>query len=148
MPFRSLVLVPLSIGVAGHKNIWAGSLCSRRRKHIWGSRGLLPSDPGVYAHRCTTGPVPGPTDVLDVRYHSVTYDTCEAGPAPIIRNPGDNHAPGGISTSRTPKMGVRTPILGVPGALRAPAGGARTPGGGQKLSPPGDGRHLTDFVAN
>ena len=45
-------------------------------------------------------------------------------------------------------MGVRTPILGVPGALRAPAGGARTPGGGQKLSPPGDGRHLTDFVAN
>ena len=47
-------------------------------------------------------------------------DTCEAGPAPIIGNPGDNHAPGGISTSRTPKMGVRTPILGVPGARRAP----------------------------
>ena len=88
------------------------------------------------------------TDVLDVRYHRSPDDTCEAGPAPIISNPGDNHAPGGISTSRTPKMGVRTPILGVPGALRAPAGGARTPGGGQKLSPPGDGRHLTDFVAN
>ena len=92
---------------------------------------------------------PQPHDVLNVRYHFRSPDdTCEAGPAPIISNPGDNHAPGGISTFRTPKMGVRTPILGVPGALRAPAGGARTPGGGQKLSPPGDGRHLTDFVAN
>ena len=63
--------------------------------------------------------------------------------AHIIHNPGDNHAYG-ISTS---SRGV--PLWGTPpGALRAPAGVARDPGGGQKLSPPGDGRHLTDFVAN
>ena len=129
------VLSTILIVSAGQYNVWAGSLCSRRRKHIWD---LGACSPQIRRIRLTDvlGRSPA-TDVLDVRYHRSPDDTCEAGPAPIISNPGDNHAPGGISTSRTPKMGVRTPILGVPGALRAPAGGARTPGGGSKIIPPG-----------
>ena len=144
MPFHVLCSCVSVVWLTGTR-LGREPVFTQAQTHL-GIRSLL-LEYGVYAHRCTR-PVPGHRCARCTLSLRVTYDKCEAGPAPIIRNPGDNHAPGGISTSRTPKMGVRTPILGVPGALRAPAGGARTPGGGQKLSPPGDGRHLTDFVAN
>ena len=43
-------------------------------------------------------PVPGRTDVLKCTLSPGTGDKCVAGPAPIICDRGDNHAPGGIST--------------------------------------------------
>ena len=49
-----------------------------------------------------------------------------------------------ISTSRG--TSARSP--GVPAGPLPGVQILRTPGGGQKLSSPGDGGHLTDFVAN
>ena len=62
----------------------------------------------------------------------------------IQRNSGDNHPLRGLVHLEGPQG-----TWGPPGSLRDPGPGPRAePGGGQKLSPPGDGRHLTDFVAN
>ena len=88
--------------------------------------------------------LPGPQaiDVLDVLYHEshvvISAWLCFAL---IIHNPGDNHALRAL-------VHLVTPLQGVPGSCGTRSGAARGPGGGSKLSPPGDGRHLTDFVAN
>ena len=87
--------------------------------------------------------------------------------SPIIYNSGDNHGPGSINVilnggtpSRDPCGGLRGgppggsqngPFLG---SIWGPPGGGvlgglpGAPGGTPKLAPPGDGGHLTDFVAN
>ena len=59
----------------------------------------------------------------------------------IQRNSGDNHAQRAL-------VHLEGPLRGPPGPSGPRSGSARRPGGGQKLSPPGDGGHLTDFVAN
>ena len=58
-----------------------------------------------------------------------TGDKCVAGPAPIICDRGDNHAPGGISTSK------RDPC-GVPWGPPDPSRGCAHPRGGVKNYPP------------
>ena len=66
----------------------------------------------------------------------------------IIRNPSDNQTLRVLAHLVDPLLGGRGTPAGSPWALRAQAGGRARPPGGSKLSPPGDGRHLTDFVAN
>ena len=85
---------------------------------------------------------PQSIDVLDVLYH-VSHVVISAWLcfALIIHNSGDNHALWAL-------VHLVTPLQGVPGSCGTRSGAARGPGGGSKLSPPGDGRHLTDFVAN
>ena len=89
--------------------------------------------------------------------------------SPIIYNSGDNHGPGSINVilnGGTPFWGVSakyTKIRGPPGGPKMgpfggpfgdpPEGGFSgaprgAPRGTPKLAPPGDGGHLTDFVAN
>ena len=101
-------------------------------------------------------------------YLIVIYD--EFVTSPIIYNSGDNHGPGSINVilnggtpisggflrktpkSRGPPGGPKMGPFGGPfrdppegGFSGAPPG---APAGTPKLAPPGDGGHLTDFVAN
>ena len=112
---------------------WAGSLCSRRRKHIWGT-GRSPSSRPIGPQMCFW-PVPGRTDVLKCTLSPGTGDKCVAGPAPIICDRGDNHAPGGISTF----WGSQGDPGGPSGAPQGPSGplpGLRADPGGVKNYPP------------
>ena len=59
----------------------------------------------------------------------------------IISNPGDNH--GSAINTYLGGCSANTPNFGVPAG---PRNSLLRRGG--KLSPPGDGGHLTDFVAN
>ena len=88
---------------------------------------------------------PQSIDVLDVLYH-VSHVVISAWLcfALIIHNPGDNHA----LRALVHLVGV-VPLWGTtPWGPPGPSRGRARPRGGSKLSPPGDGRHLTDFVAN
>ena len=80
-------------------------------------------------------PVPGRTDVLKCTLSPGTGDKCVAGPAPIICDRGDNHAPGGISTF----WGSQGDPGGPSGAPQGPSGplpGLRADPGGVKNYPP------------
>ena len=98
---------------------------------------------------CSLMAGPQPTDVLDVLYHKY-YVVISAWRcfALIIRNPGDNHVLRTLAHLVETPTGSQGPLRGPPGTSGPRPGAARGPRGGAKLSPPGDGRHLTDFVAN
>ena len=88
------------------------------------------------------------TDVAKMCLSPGTGDSAWQATGPIICDRGDTLAQGPNSTFLGPQGGPGTPSGGPQGASGPLPGLRADPGGGQKLSPPGDGRHLTDFVAN
>ena len=118
--------------LAYEENIWAGSLCLRRRKHIWGYPRGVPRPIGLtdvlwlFHSR---------TDVAKMCLSPGTGDSAWQATGPIICDRGDTLAQGPNSTFLGPPGGPGTPSGGPQGAS-GPLPGLRADPGGVKNYPP------------